>query len=113
VPQFTVVDSNTTNVTLGDSICDVASSNYVGCFGKGDPSKSTSALDVLHERWKAAGKQPFRTRIGLHTGEVVVGNIGSDARLSYTIIGDAVNVSNRLEGLNEVYGTDILISEST
>jgi prepilin-type N-terminal cleavage/methylation domain-containing protein/prepilin-type processing-associated H-X9-DG protein len=38
VPQFTVVDSNTTNVTLGDSICDVASSNYVGCFGKGDPS---------------------------------------------------------------------------
>jgi prepilin-type processing-associated H-X9-DG protein/prepilin-type N-terminal cleavage/methylation domain-containing protein len=38
VPQFTVADSNTTNVTLGDSICDVASSNYVGCFGKGDPS---------------------------------------------------------------------------
>jgi prepilin-type N-terminal cleavage/methylation domain-containing protein/prepilin-type processing-associated H-X9-DG protein len=38
VPQFTVVDSNTTNVTLGDSICDVSSTNYVGCFGKGDPS---------------------------------------------------------------------------
>jgi len=38
VPQFTVVDTNTTNVTLGNSICDVASSNYVGCFGKGDPS---------------------------------------------------------------------------
>jgi prepilin-type N-terminal cleavage/methylation domain-containing protein/prepilin-type processing-associated H-X9-DG protein len=38
VPIFTVVDSNTTNVTLGNSICDVASSNYVGCFGKGDPS---------------------------------------------------------------------------
>ncbi len=37
-PQFTVVDSNTTNVTLGDSICDVASTNYVGCFGKTDPS---------------------------------------------------------------------------
>lgn len=37
-PQFTVVDTNTTNVTLGNSICDVASSNYVGCFGKGDPS---------------------------------------------------------------------------
>jgi adenylate cyclase len=72
-----------------------------------------SALNVLHERWRAAGKQPFRTRIGLHTGEVVVGNIGSDARLNYTIIGDAVNVANRLEGLNVIYGTDVLISEST
>ncbi len=72
-----------------------------------------SALGVLHESWMAAGKSPFRTRIGLHTGEVVVGNIGSDARLNYTIIGDAVNLSNRLEALNKVYGTDILISEST
>jgi adenylate cyclase len=72
-----------------------------------------SALDVLHERWMDAGNPPFRTRIGLHTGEVVVGNFGSDARLNYTIIGDAVNLSNRLEALNKVYGTEILISEST
>ncbi len=49
-----------------------------------------SALDNLNERWKAVGKPQLRARIGLHTGEVVVGNIGSDARLSYTIIGDAV-----------------------
>ena len=72
-----------------------------------------SALDVLHERWRAADKPEFRTRIGLNTGEVVIGNFGSEARLNYTIIGDAVNLSNRLEGLGEVYGTKILISEST
>jgi adenylate cyclase len=71
------------------------------------------ALDVLNTRREAEGKPPFRTRIGLNTGEVVVGNIGSDTRFNYTIIGDAVNLSSRLERLNIVYGTRILISEVT
>jgi adenylate cyclase len=72
-----------------------------------------SALYVLNERWTAEGKRAFRTRIGLHTGDVVVGNIGTEARLNYTIIGDAVNLSNRLQLLNKAYGTEILISEPT
>jgi adenylate cyclase len=65
----------------------------------------------LNTQWKKEGKPELYTRIGINLGEAIVGNFGSSERLSYTAIGDTINTASRLEGVNKVYGTQILVSE--
>jgi class 3 adenylate cyclase/ABC-type nitrate/sulfonate/bicarbonate transport system substrate-binding protein len=66
----------------------------------------------VNEAWRAEGKPPLRVRIGLNTADVLVGNVGSSERFSYTVMGDGVNVAARLEGQNKMFGTTICISDS-
>jgi adenylate cyclase len=70
-------------------------------------------LHTLNREWKAKGIPIFHTRIGIHTGDTIVGNLGSSERMNYTIIGDSVNLTSRLEEANKLYGTHIVISEAT
>jgi adenylate cyclase len=67
----------------------------------------------LQKKWEAEGKPKLDIGIGLNSGSASVGNMGSELHYGYTALGDTVNLSSRLEGLNKEYGTHILVNEST
>ena len=108
---------------IGDSIM----AFWTPPFSQGDAHAADACLSALGQRQaveKVRSELPeilglrrdlpeFRVRMGLDTGEAVLGTIGSPKAMSYTVIGDTVNLASRLEGVNKVYGTDIIVSETT
>jgi adenylate cyclase len=105
------------NKYLGDGI--------MAIFGapRGEPNHASlacfAALDSqrelarLREQWKAERQPEIHARIGINSGWLVVGNMGSQARMEYTVMGDAVNLASRLEGANKFYDTLILLGLRT
>jgi len=70
------------------------------------------AISDFNKNQRRLGKCEFKIGVGLNYGEVTVGNIGSERKMDYTVIGDAVNLASRMEGLTKTYHSDLLISES-
>ncbi len=73
-------------------------------------------MDELHrlqKKWQAEGKPVLNIGIGVNSGDMVVGNMGSEMRFDYTVMGDMVNLGSRLEGINKEYGSNIIFSEFT
>jgi len=112
-----IASGGTLDKYIGDAVMafwnapsDVADHAFVACC---TALSNRGKLALQREVWLQAGKPAIACRVGIHTGEAVVGNVGSEARLDFTAIGDTVNLASRLEGLGKVYGVDIVISEST
>ncbi len=109
-------ESGTIDKFIGDSVMafwgapnPVEDHVFRGCVAA---VRAAHRVKSLNAAWKGQGLPQMRMRVGLHCDDVVVGNVGSSDRLSYTVMGDGVNVAARLEGTNKTFGTTICMSDS-
>lgn len=101
---------------IGDSVMGVWNAfddqkdhTYLGCIAALRCHEENNKLNAM---WRSYGWPEMHTRIGLHMGEAIVGNIGSSERMEHTTIGATVNIAARMEGLNKAYNTHVLVSET-
>ena len=113
--RIIVAEGGVVDKFLGDGIM-----AFFGAFDQKRPPSLAGAraalemlkdLEKLNQGWAAAGEETFRIGIGLHTGQVKIGNIGSENKMEYTVIGDAVNLASRLQDKTKVLGDEIVMSE--
>ncbi len=116
VSQAIAEEHGTVDKFIGDGVmafwgAPVHRPDHVLCACRG-ALRASRRMQQLNTEWSAQGRPQLHLRIGLHCAEVLVGNVGSSERLSYTVMGDGVNVAARLEGINKTFGTTICISDS-
>lgn len=118
--EIIIAHGGAVNKYLGDGIMVLFGAPVIQADHASRAVRCALALDAFAEAFRQAATDPDGrpvtfglTRIGVHTGEVTVGNFGSTARLEYTAIGDAVNAASRLEGLNTYFGTRVAVSGVT
>ncbi len=115
--EIVLINEGTLDKYLGDAVMafwgapvEVKDHSYKACV---TALQMQETLVGLREKWSSSGQTPIRIRIGINTGEVIVGNIGGEKRFDYTVLGDNVNLASRLEGANKEYATNIMISDTT
>ena len=114
----TIMDENgTVDKYIGDAIMAIYGAPV---FSENHPEQAARAalkmmrdLENVRDDWAGRGYPEINIGIGINTGRMVVGNMGSEDRFDYTVMGDSVNLASRLEGLTKAYGADIIISEFT
>lgn len=115
--EIVLTNEGTLDKYLGDAVMafwgapiEVEDHAYKACL---TALQMQNKLAEMREKWSKSGESQIRIRIGINSGDVIVGNIGGVKRFDYTVLGDDVNLASRLEGANKEYGTNIMIGEST
>ncbi len=113
--KLILANHGTIDKYIGDSVMafwgaplDIEDHSYYACI---TALRCLAFVNHFNKKYKDAGNPEFYTRFGINTGNVVVGNIGTEERMNYTVLGDAVNTAARLQLTDKIYHTNIIISE--